>query len=46
MNPLIDTALKERGIHQSRADIVAEALADYFEKPEVREKLRTVPRSY
>ena len=30
---------KGRGIHRSRAELVAEAIADYIEKPEIQKKI-------
>jgi metal-responsive CopG/Arc/MetJ family transcriptional regulator len=32
-------AAKKRGIHKSRANFVAEALAEYFEKPNIKHQL-------
>jgi predicted nucleic-acid-binding protein len=46
IDALIDMALKDHGIHQSRADIIAEAVADYIAKPEIQQKLHSVPRKH
>lgn len=43
VDALIEYALK-RGIHRSRPDIVAEAIAEYIEKPVNQDKLRSVQR--
>lgn len=43
INQLIAYALG-RGIHRSRPNLVAEALAEYIEKPENQEKLHSVSR--
>lgn len=41
IDQIIENAKKQRGIHRSRADIVADALADYFQRPDIKKQLTT-----